>query len=94
MEEINTLKSELLHLQGENTFLLTQLGICQQAHTVLTYQVARLERLAHSIKDAAVTRPDQRLARWVKFGPESAFLASLTKPQQCIDATVTRGETK
>ncbi|MDW3684866.1 hypothetical protein RA280_24560 [Cupriavidus sp. CV2] len=58
------------------------LAIAREANVAQAVLLQRLEQLARAIKDGAAKNPLQPLARWVKFGPEAAFLASLMKPQQ------------
>ncbi|QOT78695.1 hypothetical protein [Cupriavidus basilensis] len=56
--------------------------IAPAARVVQASRLLQLERLARALNTDAKTHPLQPLARWVKFGPEAAFLASLSKPQQ------------
>ncbi|SPA44871.1 hypothetical protein [Cupriavidus taiwanensis] len=53
------------------------LSICNQAHAVMTLQIAQLEKLARELLRSAAERPHWPLARWVKFGPMAGLLATI-----------------
>ncbi|WP_434033555.1 hypothetical protein [Cupriavidus sp. a3] len=76
-DDVVDLARDSTALKRENAELRQQLDISRQAHAVMTLQLAQLEKLAHELKRAAVTQPNWPLARWVKFGPMAALLASI-----------------
>ncbi|MCY1215360.1 hypothetical protein D3C81_1797130 [compost metagenome] len=53
------------------------LAVARETNVALAARVAQFERLVHELKDAATKHPHQPLARWVKFGPMAALLASI-----------------
>ncbi|QYY30273.1 hypothetical protein K2O51_23160 [Cupriavidus pinatubonensis] len=86
-DDIADLARDSTALKRENAELRRQLAtaeealaISREAHAVMMLQIALLERLAREIKRAAEKQPHWPLARWVKFGPMAAFLATIKDP--------------
>lgn len=53
------------------------LAVARETNIALAARVTQFERLAQELKSAAVKHPHQPLARWVKFGPMAALLATI-----------------
>ncbi|NSX14040.1 hypothetical protein HTY52_08140 [Cupriavidus taiwanensis] len=71
------LRRQLLAAQQAAARAEDALAISRQAHAVMTLQIAQLEKLARELLRGADERPHWPLARWVKFGPMAAFLATI-----------------
>lgn len=78
----SALKRQNAELRRQLAETKSLLAVARETNVSQASRLLQLERLARALNDGAKTRPLQPLARWVKFGPESALLASLTKPQQ------------
>lgn len=76
------LKRQNAELRRQLTETNSLLAVARETSVAQASRLLQLERLARALNADAKTRPLQPLARWVKFGPEASFLASLSKPQQ------------
>ncbi|WP_156174032.1 hypothetical protein [Cupriavidus basilensis] len=58
------------------------LAVAREVNVAQAARILRLEQLARVLIASARRNPMQALARWVKHGPESHFLASFNQPGQ------------
>ncbi|MGT2429290.1 hypothetical protein ACU4HD_12185 [Cupriavidus basilensis] len=87
--DIADLAADSSDLKRQNAALRRQLAetksllaVARETSVAQAAHVLRLEQLARALVAGAKANPMQALARWVKHGPQSEFLASLSKPQK------------
>ncbi|MGO4326769.1 hypothetical protein AB4Z48_18240 [Cupriavidus sp. 2TAF22] len=72
------LKRQNAELRQQLAETRSLLDVARERNLVLSTRMQQIERLAHSLKAGAAKNPMQALSRWVKHGPESELLATLT----------------